>query len=42
MHLGISKESLVSVDVSDIFNFFLLGGGEGESKAPGGWGTILS
>ena len=29
------------MDVSDIFNFFLLGGGEGESEAPGGGGAFF-
>ena len=29
------------MDVSDIFYFFLLGGGKGESEAPGGgWGRF--
>ena len=30
------------VDVSDIFYFFLLGGGERESEGPGGVGAIFN
>ena len=29
------------MDVSDIFYFFLLGGGEGESEVPGGGGGFF-